>query len=89
MCSTGISRWAKIRDVKKLCQDIENDPIIKDQMAGLAYLFVYTFGDWFIPNLIAAHKANNLDRGDETENKEEGYESEVKVHSTLAVDHKT
>ena len=89
LCSTGISRWAKIRDVKKLCQDIENDPIIKDQMAGLAYLFVYTFGDWFIPNLIAAHKANNLDRGDETENKEEGYESEVKIHSTLAVDHKT
>ena len=89
LCSAGISRWVKIRDVKKLCQDIENDPIIKDQMAGLAYLFVYTFGDWLIPTLIAAHTANNLDRGDETENKEEGYESEVKVHSTLAVDHKT
>ena len=58
-------------------------------MAGLAYLFVYTFGDWLIPTLIAAHTANNLDRGDETENKEEDYESEVKVHSTLAVDHKT
>ena len=28
--STGISRWLKIKDVKKLHQDIENDPIIKD-----------------------------------------------------------
>ena len=26
--STGISRWIKIKDVKKLHQDIENDPII-------------------------------------------------------------
>ena len=38
--ATGISRWFKIKDVKKLCQDIENDPIIKDQMAGLGCLFV-------------------------------------------------
>ena len=27
---TGISRWVKVKDVKKLRQDIENDPIIKD-----------------------------------------------------------
>ena len=27
--STGISRFVKIRDIKKLRQDIENDPIIK------------------------------------------------------------
>ena len=26
--STDISRWIKIKDVKKLHQDIENDPII-------------------------------------------------------------
>ena len=32
--SSGISRVVKIRDVKKLRQDIENDPIIKDQMAN-------------------------------------------------------
>ena len=31
--STGISQIVKIRDVKKIQQDIENDPIIKDQMA--------------------------------------------------------
>ena len=38
--STGISRWLKIKDIKKLLQDIENDQIIKDQMAGLGCLFV-------------------------------------------------
>ena len=38
--STGISRWLKIKDVKKLRQDIENDPIIKKQMANLGCLFV-------------------------------------------------
>ena len=38
--STGIPQWVKIRDVKKLCQDIENGPIIKDEMAGLGCLLV-------------------------------------------------
>ena len=38
--STGISRWLKIKEVKKLRQDIDNDPIIKDQMANLGCLFV-------------------------------------------------
>ena len=33
--STGMSRVLKIKDVKNLLQDIENDPIIKDQMADL------------------------------------------------------
>ena len=37
--STGISWWVKVKDVKKLRQDIENDLIIKDQMAGLGSLF--------------------------------------------------
>ena len=44
--STDISRWLKIKGVKKLCQDIENDPIIKDQMANLGYLLVCTFGNY-------------------------------------------
>ena len=70
--STGIPRWLKIKDVKKLRQDIENDPIIKDQMANLG--FVCTFGDYPAPVLIAAHTANNVDFGGEPEN--EGYESE-------------
>ena len=72
--STGISRWLKIRDVKKLRRDIENDPIIKDQMAGLGCLFVCTFGNYLAPVLIAAHTANNLDFGDEAEN--QSYEGE-------------
>ena len=44
--STDISRWLKIKGVKKLCQDIENDPIIKDQMVNLGYLLVCTFGNY-------------------------------------------
>ena len=56
--STGISRWLKIKDVKKLRQDIVNDPIIKDQMANLGCLFVCTFGDYLKPVLIAVHTAN-------------------------------
>ena len=76
MYSTGIYQWLKIKDVKKLCQDIENDPIIKDQMAGLGCLFVCAFGNYLAPVLIAAHTANNLDFRDEPENKNEGYESD-------------
>ena len=55
--STGISRWFKIKDVKKLRQDIENDlRIIEDQMVNLGYVLVCTFGDYLAPVLIAAHK---------------------------------
>ena len=38
--STGISRMVKIRDVKKLQEEIENDPIIKDQMDNLGCLLI-------------------------------------------------
>ena len=74
LCSTGISGWLQIQDVQKLCQDIENDPIIKDQMAGLGCLFVCIFGNYLAPVLIAAHTWNNLDRGAEPEN--EDYEGD-------------
>ena len=63
--STGISRMVKIRDVHKLQQDIENDPIIKDQMASLGCLLVCTFGNLLAPVLVLAHAINNLDLGDE------------------------
>ena len=56
------------KDVKKLRQDIENDPIIKDQMVNLGCLFVCTFGYYLAPVLVAAHTVNNLDLGDEPEN---------------------
>ena len=72
--STGISRVVKIRDVKKLQQDIENDPIIKDQMANLGCLLVCTFGNFLAPVLVAVHTVNNLDLDDELEN--QGYKSD-------------
>ena len=72
--SNGISRWLKIKDVKNLQQDIENDSIIRDQMANLGCFLVCTFGNFRAPVLAAAHTVNNLDLGDELEN--EGYESD-------------
>ena len=72
--STGISQWLIIKHVKKLRQDIENDPIIKDQMANLSCLFVFMFGDHLATVLIVVHTANNIDFGGEPEN--EFYESE-------------
>ena len=72
--ATGISQWLKIKDVHKLRQDIENDPIIKDQMADLGCLLVSTFGRLLAPVLLVAHTVENLDLGNEPEN--EGYESD-------------
>ena len=63
--SIGISRWVKIRDVHKLHQDIENDLIIKDQMADLGCLLVSTFGRPLAPVLGVAHTVKNLDLGNE------------------------
>ena len=59
--STGISRWLKIKDVKKLRQDIENDPIIKDQIVNLGCLFVFMFSDYVASVLIAVHAAIKFD----------------------------
>ena len=63
--SAGVSRWLKIKAVKKLRQDIGNNLIIKDQMANLGYLLVCTFGNFLTPVLVAVHTANNLDLDDE------------------------
>ena len=65
----------KIRDVRKLHQDIENDPIIKDQMADLGCYLVCTFGNFLASVLVVAHTVNNLDFGDEQGHENEGYES--------------
>ena len=72
--SVSISQWFRIRDVTKLQEDIDNDSIIKDQMANLGCLLVHTFGNFLAPIHIAAHTANNVDFGDGPEN--EGYEGE-------------
>ena len=39
--SNGISRLVNIRNVKKLRQDIEDDPLIKDQITYLGCFLVY------------------------------------------------
>ena len=64
----------KIRDVHELRQDIENHPIIKDQIVGLGCLLVRAFGNLLAPALVLAHTIRNLDLGNENEDK--GYESE-------------
>ena len=74
--STGISRMVKIRDVYKLEQDIEDDPIIKDQMANLGCLLLCTFGRLLAPVLVLAHAINNLDPGNEQGHENEGCESD-------------
>ena len=71
--STGISGMVKIKDVHKLQQDIENDPIIKVQVASLGCLLVCTFGSLLAPVLVLAHTINNLDLGDEQGHENEGY----------------
>ena len=73
--STGISRWLKMKDVKKLRQEIEDDPIIKDQMAGLGCLFVCAFGNYLASVFIAAHTANNLNFGNEQGHESDGHEN--------------
>ena len=62
--STRISRLVKVRDANKLRQDIKNDPVIKDQMAGLGCFLVFIFGNLLAPVLAFAHTVNNLDLGD-------------------------
>ena len=64
--------FVKIRDVKKLRQDIEDDLFIEDHMTALGCLLVYTFADYLVGILVTVHMVNNLDRGDEPEY--EGYE---------------
>ena len=44
-------------------------------MANLGCLLVWTFGKFFAHFLIAEHTANNIDFGDEPEDK--GYQSEA------------
>ena len=74
--SAGISQVIKVRDAKNLPQDIENDPINKDQMAKLGCLLVCTFGNLLAPVIVAAHTVNNLDIGDEQGFENEGYEND-------------
>ena len=74
--SNGISQFVKIRDVKKLHQDIEDDSLIKDQMVNLDCFLVYTLGDYLAPVLVGVYTLNNLDRGNRQDRENEDYESE-------------
>ena len=73
--STGSSQMAKIRVVHKLQQNIENDPIIKDQTADLGCLLVCMFGNLLVPVLVLAHTKNILDLDDGQGYENEGYKS--------------
>lgn len=46
--------------VKKLQEDIENDLIIRDQMANLNGLLVSNVSNFLAPILVAVHTANSL-----------------------------
>ena len=74
--SKGISQFVKIRDLKKLRQEIKDDPLIKDQMVNVGCLLVYTLGDYLAPVLVVVHALNNLDRGDGQDHENEGYKSD-------------
>ena len=63
----------KIRDVKKSHKDIENYPIIRDQIVNLS-LLVCTFGIFLVPAFVAAHLVKNLDLSNEKTFQDEVYE---------------
>ena len=66
----------KIRNVKKLQQDTENDLTIRDQTANLVCLLVCNFGNFHMSVLVGAHIVNNLDLSLEQSFKNENYESD-------------
>ena len=72
---SGISQMVKIKDIKKLQQDIENNPIIRDQTANLGCLSVCTFCNFLVSVLVAAHTINNLDLRNDKRFEDEGYKS--------------
>ena len=58
---SGTSHIVRIKDAKKLHQDIGKDPNIRDQMANLGCLLVYNFCNFRVPVLVTAHTVKNLD----------------------------
>lgn len=74
--STSLSQVPKIGDVKTLQQNIENDPIIKDQMSNLGCLLVCTFDYFLVRVSVAAHIVNTLGLRHEQSVENKGYESD-------------
>ena len=56
---TGCSSVVKLKDIKTLQRDIEKALIIKDQMANIAWILLYTFSSFLASFLVAAHTARN------------------------------
>ena len=70
--SKGVNRFFSIKNVDHLRQDIEEDIVIKDQMANLGAFLVCTLGPFLAPVLIAAHTLNNAgDFGNDNEPSED------------------
>ena len=60
-----LSKSLKSKMLKQLRQHIHNDPIIKDKMANLGCILLYTFGNFLAPIYAAVHKVNSFDLGNE------------------------
>lgn len=74
--TTRISHVVKTRYIKKLQQDIDNNMIIKDQMATLGCLLVFTFDNFLVPVSVAVHRISNLDLRHEQGFENKGYKSD-------------
>ena len=59
--SNGACKFLRIDSLEGLKRDINNDPIIRDSMAEIGGLLVYTFGRALAPILVIAHTANHVD----------------------------
>ena len=55
--SNGVNKFLEIDDIKHLCRDIGEDPIIKNSMMDIGALMVSTSGKWLSPVVIACHTA--------------------------------
>ena len=60
MYLTGVSQVVQMRDVHKLQQDIDNDPIITNQMDNLGCLLARTFVNFPAFVLVAVHTITSL-----------------------------
>ena len=60
MYLTGVSQVVQMRDVHKLQQDIDNDPIITNQMDNLGCLLARTIVNFPAFVLVAVHTITSL-----------------------------
>ena len=75
--SREILQVVKIRDVKKLLEDAENDSIIRNQMTNLNCLLLCNVGNFVAPALVVVHTVKNLNLWDDKKFEDEGYERDL------------